>query len=84
METFLNLSARALKGRPVWDMIHVDAPLDEAVTRIRRDNAPLFVNNVDVGSGERAPVQSNIQFSSLVDRPVGRQIRDWHGRDAGP
>jgi two-component system nitrogen regulation sensor histidine kinase GlnL len=69
METFLNLSARSLMGRPVWDMIHVDAPLDEAVTRIRRDNAPLFVNNVDVGSGERAPVQANIQFSSLVDRP---------------
>ena len=69
METFLNVSARSLKGRPVWDMIHVDAPLDAAVTRIRRDHAPLFVNNVDVGSGERAPMQCNVQFSSLIERP---------------
>jgi two-component system nitrogen regulation sensor histidine kinase GlnL len=69
METFLNLSARSMIGAPVWDKLHVNAPLDEAVTRIRRDDAPLFVNNVDVGSGERAPTQCNIQFSALVNRP---------------
>ena len=68
-ETFLNLSRRSMVGAPVWDKLHVNAPLDDAVTRIRRDNAPLFVNNVDVGSGERPPVQCNIQFSTLVDRP---------------
>ncbi|WP_298357849.1 ATP-binding protein [uncultured Litoreibacter sp.] len=69
METFLNLSARSMLAAPVWDKLHVNAPLDDAVTRIRRDDAPLFVNNVDVGSGERPPVQCNIQFSTLVDRP---------------
>ena len=68
METFLNLSTRSMTGAPVWDKLHVNAPLDEAVTRIRRDDAPLFVNNVDVGSGERPPVQCNIQFSTLVNR----------------
>ncbi len=69
METFLNLSARSMVGAPVWDKLHVNAPLEDAVMRIRRDDAPLFVNNVDVGSGERPPVQCNIQFSTLVDRP---------------
>lgn len=69
METFLNLSARSMMGAPVWDKLHVNAPLDEAVMRIRRDDAPLFVNNVDVGSGERPPTQCNIQFSALVNRP---------------
>ena len=69
METFLNLSSRAMIGRPVWDKLHVNAPLDNAITRIRRDDAPLFVNNVDVGSGERPPVQCNIQFSTIIDRP---------------
>ncbi len=69
METFLNLSARSMQGAPVWDKLHVNAPLDEAVTRIRRDHAPLFVNYVDVGSGERPPTQCNIQFSTLIDRP---------------
>ncbi|MEM9582090.1 MAG: ATP-binding protein [Pseudomonadota bacterium] len=69
METFLNLSARSMIGTPVWDKLHVDAPLEDAVMRIRRDDAPLFVNNVDVGSGERPPVQCNIQFSTMVNRP---------------
>jgi len=84
METFLNVSARSLKGRPVWDMIHVDAPLDAAVTRIRRDHAPLFVNNVDVGSGERAPMQCNVQFSNLIERPGYILLLMRHGRNAGP
>lgn len=69
METFLNLSARSIRGEPVWDKVHVNAPLDEAVNRIRRDDAPLYVNNVDVSSGERPPVQCNVQFSTLVKRP---------------
>ncbi|MEM7473176.1 MAG: ATP-binding protein [Pseudomonadota bacterium] len=69
METFLNVSSRSMIGSPVWDRLHVNAPLDEAITRIRRDDAPLFVNNVDVGSGERPPVQCNIQFSTIIDRP---------------
>lgn len=69
METFLNMSARLMRGAPVWDKLHVNAPLDDAVMRIRREDAPLFVNNVDVGSGERPPVQCNLQFSSLLNRP---------------
>lgn len=68
-ETFMNASAKSLRGAPIWDKLHVNAPLDEAVTRVRRDNSALFVNTVDVGSGERAPVQCDVQITTMVDRP---------------
>ena len=64
-EAFLNQSMRALRGRPVWDKVMVDAPLDAALTRARANGIPLFVNDVDVGSGERAPMQCNIQIAPL-------------------
>lgn len=70
-ELFLNLSSRALMGAAVWDKVMVDAPLEEAYARARTQQSSLFVNDVDVGSGERAPLQCNIQFAHLqgsVDR----------------
>ncbi len=68
-ETFLNASAKSLRGAPVWDKLHVNAPLDEAVTRVRRNDASLFVNTVDVGTGEKPPMLCNVQMTTLVDRP---------------
>ena len=62
-EAFLNLSSKALIGHSVWDKVMIDAPLEDAFTRARDNRAPLFVNDVDVGSGERAPMQCNIQFA---------------------
>ncbi|MEM9434123.1 MAG: ATP-binding protein [Pseudomonadota bacterium] len=86
-ETFLNTSAKSLRGAPVWDKIHVNAPLDDAVTRVRRNGASLFVNTVDVGTGDRPPVLCNIQITVLVDRPgyvlvliEPREIADKMGR----
>jgi two-component system nitrogen regulation sensor histidine kinase GlnL len=67
-EVFLNTSAKQLKGAPIWDRLHVDAALDDAIIRVRRSNADLFVNTVDVGSGERAPTQCNVQIAPLVER----------------
>ncbi len=64
-EQFLNLSARALIGAPVWDKVAIDSPLEAAFARARAQKSSLFVNDVDVGSGERAPMQCNIQFSPL-------------------
>ena len=64
-EAFLNLSSRALEGRPLWDKIMVDAPIEEPFARARRDATPLFVNDVDVGSGERPPSTCNLQFAPL-------------------
>jgi len=64
-ELFLNLSSRALMGAAVWEKVMVDAPLEEAYARARKQQSSLFVNDVDVGSGERAPLQCNIQFAYL-------------------
>jgi two-component system nitrogen regulation sensor histidine kinase GlnL len=64
-ENFLNLSAKALDGALVWDKVMIDAPLEEAFGRARDNRTPLFVNDVDVGSGERPPLQCNVQFAPL-------------------
>ena len=66
-ESFLNLSAKSLEGALVWDKVMIDAPLEEAYARAAKHRSSLFVNDVDVGSGERAPMQCNIQFAPLVD-----------------
>ena len=64
-EAFLNLSARALTGAYLWDKVMIDAPLEAAFAKARAQASSLFVNDVDVGSGERAPLQCNIQFAPL-------------------
>ncbi|MGO4914829.1 two-component system sensor histidine kinase NtrB [Pseudogemmobacter sp. W21_MBD1_M6] len=66
-EGFLNTSARSLRGAPVWDKIMVDAPLEEAFARVRSNESPLFINDVDVSSGERAPMVCNLQIAPMQD-----------------
>ena len=68
-EGFLMSSARAVTGQPVWDRLAVDAPLEDALQRARAHDAPLFVNDVDVGTGDRAPVQCNLQIAPLSGEP---------------
>lgn len=70
-EGFLMSSARAVVGQPVWDRLAVDAPLEDALERARENTAPLFVNDVDVGTGDRAPLQCNLQIA-----PIGGQSGD--------
>ncbi|NCO21787.1 MAG: PAS domain-containing sensor histidine kinase [Rhodobacterales bacterium] len=86
-EQFLNASARSMRGAPVFDKLYIDAPLDEAFLRVRRDHGALFINNVDVGSGQRPPVQCNIQIAPMIGMPgfvlvimEPRQIADRLGR----
>jgi two-component system nitrogen regulation sensor histidine kinase GlnL len=64
-ETFLNMSARALEGQRLWEKVMIDAPLEGPFQRARQNSTSLFVNDVDVGSGERAPMLCNIQFAPL-------------------
>ncbi|WP_319823778.1 two-component system sensor histidine kinase NtrB [Thalassovita sp.] len=68
-EGFLNSSAKSIKGQPVWDRIMIDAPLEEAFLRARTSNTPLFVNDVDVGTGERAPLHCNLQIAPMQGMP---------------
>ncbi|MCA8883196.1 MAG: PAS domain-containing sensor histidine kinase [Rhodobacteraceae bacterium] len=72
-EVFLNCSAKSLLGKPVWDKVMVDAPLEEAFARVRKDRAGLFINDVYVGSGTCAPVQCNIQIGPVL-RDEGRVL----------
>lgn len=68
-EGFLNASAKSVQGHPVWDRLAIDAPLEEAFARARATTTPLFVNDVDVGTGERAPLQCNLQIAPLLGYP---------------
>ena len=65
--------ARSVIGQPVWDRLAVDAPLEEALQRARTHDAPLFVNDVDVGTGDRAPMQCTLQIAPLSGAP-GRML----------
>ncbi|WP_296425863.1 ATP-binding protein [Yoonia sp.] len=64
-ETFLNLSAKTLTGQRLWEKVMIDAPLEAPFARARKNRTSLFVNDVDVGSGERPPMLCNIQFAPL-------------------
>ena len=68
-EGFLMGSAKAMIGQPFWDKITVDAPLEEAFERARSQGSPLFVNDVDVGTGARPPLQCNLQIAPLIGQP---------------
>ncbi|MFD1343421.1 two-component system sensor histidine kinase NtrB [Litorisediminicola beolgyonensis] len=65
-EGFLNNSAKWLMGQPVWDRLAVDAPLEESFARAREKGTPLFVNDVDVGTGSRAPLVCSLQIAPLT------------------
>lgn len=64
-EGFFNSSAKALTGTPIWDKLAVDAPIERALGRARANMSPLFVNDINVGTGERAPLQCTLQIAPL-------------------
>ena len=64
-ESFLNLSAKALEGASLWDKVMIDADLELAFARAQDLRSSVFINDVDVGSGMRAPTQCNVLFSPL-------------------
>jgi two-component system, NtrC family, nitrogen regulation sensor histidine kinase GlnL len=86
-EIFLNASAKTMIGQPVFDRLAIDAPMDEAVARARANQSPIFINDVDVTTGERAPVQCNVQIAPMHDNAdiimlliAPREIADRLGR----
>ncbi|MFC5738749.1 two-component system sensor histidine kinase NtrB [Sinirhodobacter huangdaonensis] len=64
-ELFLNISARMLKGQSVLERLAISAPLEEIFARVRKNRSALFVNDVEVTTGEKAPVQCNLQAAPL-------------------
>jgi len=68
-EGFMNASAKSVTGQPVWEQISVETPIEQAFDRARANGTPLFVNDVDVGSGRRAPLQCALQIAPLIGEP---------------
>jgi len=66
-EIFLNSTIKSLRDVPVFDRLAVDAPLDEAFARVRVNHAALFINDVDVTAGNRAPMECNLQIAPMND-----------------
>lgn len=86
-EIFVNTSVRGMRGNPVFDVLAIDAPLEEAFRRVRENQASLFVNTVDVGGGNRSPMQCDMQIAPMIGMPgfvlillEPRQIADRLGR----
>lgn len=64
-ETFLNISARNMTGLPALDLLVIDANLDGMLEKVRRTKSPVFINNVDVGSGMAPPVECSLQIAPV-------------------
>ncbi|MDE4131728.1 ATP-binding protein [Phaeobacter sp. QD34_3] len=64
-EGFLNTSHKALIGSPVWNQLKFEAPIADAFERSRAAGTPLFVNDIDVGAANRAPLQCGVQIAPV-------------------
>jgi len=89
-ETFLNTSQKSLIGQPVFDRLSIDAPMEEALSRVRANQSPLNINDVDVTTGERPPVQCTVHLAPMHDNPdivmlilSPRELADRLGRSLG-
>ncbi len=89
-ETFLNTSQKALRGQPVFDRLAIEAPLEEALTRVRANQSPLNINDVDVTTGDRPPLQCTVHLAPMHDNPdivmlilSPRELADRLGRSMG-
>lgn len=66
-ELFMSASSGSLTGEPLFDRLAIDDRVDEAVTRARTNRAPIFINDTDVCTGDRAPVVCNLQIAPMND-----------------
>lgn len=89
-EEFLNVSARSMIGQPLFDRLAVDAPLEGAFARMQSGHSALFINDVEVGTGDRVPVLCNLQAGPLSGHPgvflllvAPREFADRLGRSQG-
>lgn len=68
-EQFMQASRRTLLGVPAFDRLMIDAPMEEALARTRINRGAIFINDVDVGTGDRPPILCNLQMAPLGDDP---------------
>ncbi|MEZ5912033.1 MAG: ATP-binding protein [Paracoccaceae bacterium] len=66
-ELFFNASARGLVGLPVGSELAIDTDLAETLARVRANQAPLFVMDVETGLKGRAASVCNLQLAPVAD-----------------
>ncbi|MDN5787128.1 nitrogen regulation protein NR(II) [Pseudorhodobacter sp.] len=88
-ELFLNLSRRSLKGAPLLDRLHIDAPMEEAMARVLAHHSALVINEAEITTGARPPVPCRLQLAPMQDGSdlqllliTPREIADRLGRAA--
>ena len=87
-ELFLNLSARSLRGQPLFDRLHLSAPMEEAMARVRSTQSAMVINDIELTTGARPPVQCRLQIAPMQDQTelllliTPLEISDRLGRSA--
>jgi two-component system, NtrC family, nitrogen regulation sensor histidine kinase GlnL len=66
-EIFLNLSQRALLGQPLLDRLAIDAPMEDALARVRLHQSPVVIADAEVTTGERAPQTCALHLAPMQD-----------------
>ncbi len=86
-ESFLNASSKAIVGQMLNDRLSIDTQMDDALSRVRLQLAPLFILQADITPGDRPPQQCSLQLAPLQDLPghvllliSPRDIADRMGR----
>ena len=86
-EDYLNESARTLIGQPFLDRLAIDAPVEQSLARVRDTHSAIFLNSVDVTSGQQVPQPCDIQLGPMQGRPdqvlvilLPRHLADKMGR----
>jgi two-component system nitrogen regulation sensor histidine kinase GlnL len=67
-EVFLNMSARSLTGQSLLERLHINAPMEDAMARVRTNQSALVINDIELTTGERAPVHCSIQLAPMQDK----------------
>ena len=65
-ESYLNSSARQSVGLPAFDAFATDAPMSEHAARVRREQAALFMNNMNVITGDNVAERCDIKLAPMV------------------
>ncbi len=68
-EQFLNASARSLRGGAVATRLHLNADLPAALTRVRANQSPLVINDIELTNWERAPLPCTLHIAPMADAP---------------
>lgn len=86
-ETFLNLSQKVLVGQILLDRLIIDAPMENALDRVRSHQSPVVIAEAEVTTGERPPQTCALHLAPMQDIPgavllmmTPRDIADRLGR----